>query len=187
MSSISKLVYALAFQVGWFVCIMAGNIASVCYAAIFLAVHLWFITKPNCHSLVGKELAWVLVVLALGLTVETLSFSAGFLYFQAEEHLYTHKALFETIVFAPLWLLSLWLIFALALRTCLFFLLHKPNLTYLLSLILVPVNYYAGAALNTTVDINQPYLLSLALITLLWLVFWWCFIHIKYHYFEDIH
>lgn len=172
MSGVSKLVYAITFQIGWFVCIMAGNIASLFYAALFLTAHLWFVTRQKASfsshkEILNKELTWILLIVAFGFAIETISFYQGFLYFE------THENFYEKNLLPPIWLVSLWLMFAIALRTCLAFIFQRPVISYLLSVIFVPINYYAGANLNPTVSLNQPYFLSLALITLLWLIFLW--------------
>jgi len=190
MSSTSKLVYAIAFQVGWFVCIMSGSLISSIYAALFLAIHLWYSTKPKHNffiysNLLKKEIFWILAALVLGLLIETISFSGGFLYFKTEANSHISHKFFEHFILPPLWLLNLWLIFAIALRTCLSFLFNNQVITYTLCIIFVPFNYYAGANLNGTVLINQPNFISLALITFLWLLFFACMLKIKQHYFEE--
>jgi len=179
MSTTSKLIYAIAFQTGWFVCILAGSWISLTYAIIFLAIHLWILTQKKCMQL-RKESLWITSVVMGGLILETLSFSAGFLYLNVP------STLFERLTLPPLWLLNLWLIFAIALRNCLAFIFYKPKVTYLLTCVCIPLNYYAGAKLNSDVAINNPYPLSLALITLIWIVFLWFLIYLKRHYFEDI-
>lgn len=186
MSNISKLVYALAFQAGWFVCILAGNFASLVYTALFLIAHFGFLTKlyllapKDIPRFMRKEALWVMIVLSFGLIVETLFFSAGFLYIDKAQ------PFLNQLVLPPTWLLCIWVIFSLALRSCLSFLFYKPTLSYLACIIFVPVNYYAGAKLNNQVDINEPYFLSLALMTIIWIICLWCLIHIKRRYFEEI-
>jgi hypothetical protein len=191
MSGVTKLVYAITFQIGWFVCIMAGNIASLSYAALFLMAHLWFVARQKTsfsshEETLNRELTWILLIVAFGFAIETISFYQGFLYFETSQSIQSHENFYEKILLPPLWLLSVWLMFAVALRTCLAFIFQRPVISYLLSVIFVPINYYAGANLNPTVALNQPYFLSLALITLLWLIFLWCIVQIKHHYFEDI-
>jgi len=180
MSKIAMLVYASAFQVGWFVCILAGNIAGIIYTALFLAGHFGFMLRSNPHFTVRKEVLWVMIVLCFGATVETIYFSAGLLYTDQP------KKLFDYLLLPPIWLLCIWVIFSLALRTCLSFLFYKPTLSYLACLIFVPINYYAGAKLNNEVDVNEPYFLSLALMTLIWILCLWGLIHLKRRYFEEI-
>jgi hypothetical protein len=180
MSNTSKLIYALAFQIGWFVCIMGGDKASLFYTVAFVAAHFCFlkITLERCLWL--KESLWLLLIFLSGAILETLSFSAGFLYSN------TSVIFFQQPIFPPLWLISLWLLFALALRTCLSFVFKKPKLTYLLCTIAIPVNYYAGAKLNSDVDLSPPISFNLSLITVLWIFLLWCLIHTKRFWFEDM-
>lgn len=186
MSATQKIIYAIAFQIGWFVCILGSNTASLYYSLVFVACHLAFSLYRNNALWMAKEVLWLLLIVAFGLMIETFSFSAGFLFYQTSGNFLTTNTLFESFLTPPLWLVNLWLIFAVALRTCLAFMLYKPNLLYALSLVLVPINYYAGAALNNGVALSQPYYFSLTLITLLWLVFFWCLVRIKQRYFKDM-
>ena len=184
MSTTSKLIYAIAFQVGWFVCIFSGNWTSLAYSVSFLTIHFWILAQKNKHLYfylwLRKEVLWISIVVIGGFILETLSFSAGFLYSD------TPSNLFDRLIFPPLWLLNLWLIFAIALRTCLSFIFYKPTVTYLLTCICIPLNYYAGAKLNNHVTIGSPYTLNLALIALIWIALLWFLIHLKRRYFEDI-
>ncbi len=180
MSNTSKFAYAVALQLGWFVCILAGNTPSVIYTAVFISAHLIFLKTTFNRVLWLKETFWLLIVLIGGFVLETLIFSSGFIYSNSA------PMLFEHLIFPPLWLLCLWLLFALALRTCLSFVFTAPKLTYLISTIAIPLNYYAGTQLNSDVDLNSPYILSLALISLLWVLLLWCLIQAKNYFFEDI-
>lgn len=180
MSNASKIAYALAFQLGWFACIMAGNTLGVVYTTVFISAHFIFLKLKLNKVLWFKESLWLLVVFISGFIVETLIFSAGFLYLK------TPPIFFDHLILPPLWLLNLWLLFALALRTCLSFVFTAPKLTYLISTIAIPLNYYAGTQLNDDVNLNSPYLLSLALISLLWVFLLWCLIQTKHYCFEDI-
>ena len=180
MSTISNLFYALVFQAGWFVCIMAGSCAAFLYTLIFLTIHFLFVFHRNTKSFARKEILWIVTISGFGLLIEIISFSFGLLYNKDKEILFSYLSL------PPLWLLCIWITFSLILRTCLAFLFTKPLISYLLLLVFVPVNYYAGAELNKDVAINEPYLLSLSLITLMWLLFFWCSNYLKRRYFEEL-
>lgn len=180
MSNPSKFVYALVFQVGWFVCIMAGSLTAFIYTLAFLTFHFWFVLQKNVKVSVSKEILWLLIISSIGLVIEVVSFSNALLYQNANE------ILLSTFPLPPLWLFCIWIMFTLALRTCLAFLFQKPALSYLLLFIFVPINYYAGAELNEHVHLAEPYLLSLSLITLMWILFWWFTTHLKKIYFEEL-
>lgn len=180
MSNTSKIAYALAFQLGWFVCIMAGNTIGFLYTAAFISAHFIFLKRRLTKVSWFKENLWLLVVFISGLLVETIIFSAGFLYLK------TPPTFFDHLILPPIWLLNLWLLFALALRTCLSFVFTAPKSTYLIATIAIPLNYYAGTQLNADVNLNSPYILSLALISLLWVFLLWCLVQVKHYCFEDI-
>jgi Protein of unknown function (DUF2878) len=180
MSSTSKIAYAVAFQIGWFVCILGDKDSVIAYTLGFVAAHFIFLKITLNKILWLKESSWLLLVFISGGLLETLVFSAGFLY-SSSSHLY-----FDHIVPPPVWLLCLWLLFALALRTFMSFVFSAPKITYLTSTIAIPLNYYAGAQLNSDVNLNSPYILNLALISVLWVVLLWCLVQAKHSYFEDI-
>lgn len=176
--NINSLIYAFVFQVGWFVCILGGDFYSILYAVAFLLFHFWLLYKQS--NLLPKEANWLVSVFTLGMIIETITFSLELL--SSPDSV----SVFNFLVLPPLWLISLWVMFAIALRTCLYFLFNKPVLAYLLLLITIPLNYYSGAKLNEEVNILKPYSLSLSLITFFWLIFFWCLTMLKRHYFEDI-
>lgn len=177
MNAIAKFFYAIAFQVGWFVCVATSTFLSFIYTIAFASIYIG-LTKRHSTPL-KKELLWIAAVLSLGFVLETISFSVGFL-------VSTTPIKFGVIVLPPFWLLNLWVLFAVALRTCLSFVFEKPVLTYLVSSVAIPINYYAGAALNEDVAVNDPYLISLGLISVLWVSLLWLLNSLKRYYFGDI-
>lgn len=177
MNAIVKLFYAIAFQVGWFVCVTTSPALSFIYTIVFASIYIG-LTKRHQASL-QEEILWIAVVLSLGFVLEAISFSIGFL-------VSSNPIKFGVIVLPPFWLLNLWILFAVALRTCLFFVFEKPVLTYLISSVAIPINYYAGAALNEDVAVNDPYLISLGLISVLWVSLLWLLNSLKRYYFRDI-
>ncbi len=180
MSSASKLAYAIAFQIGWFVCILGSSSFGLVYTGLLISAHFIFLKITLNKVLWAKEILWLILVLSGGLIIETLIFSAGFIYSEVP------SIFFDNLIFPPVWLLTLWLLFGVALRTCLSLVFIAPKFSYLISVIAIPLNYYAGTQLNTDVDLNSPYTLSLALITLMWVFLLWCFMQAKLYYFEDI-
>ncbi|WP_189418166.1 DUF2878 domain-containing protein [Cellvibrio zantedeschiae] len=180
MSLTSKLIYATAFQVGWFICILTASWVSLGYSLIFLTLYLGHLKRTAKYFSLKKEILWIGLVFTCGFILETISFSAGFLYTSLPVNLFEH------IKLPPLWLMNLWVLFAIALRTCLSFVFSKPQITYLIASLAIPLNYYLGAKLNGDVTINNPQGLSLALIALLWIVLLWVLFQLKRFYFEDI-
>lgn len=176
MKTWANVLYALGFQLGWFVCIVTTDLLSILYSIAFSGTYLVLALRSG-HSL-KYEVLWITCVISLGFLIETIAFSAGFLYSATPR-------LIGFISLPPLWLLSLWILFAVALRTCLGFLFNNPKLTYFASSIAIPLNYYAGAALNTDVAVNTPYALSLGAISALWIAVLWILVNLKRFYFED--
>ena len=180
MSKISTFAYAVSFQAGWFLSTTSGSLASAAYTLVFLVCHFWFIAHNLPVSLLRKEILWVLIISILGLIIEIISFSSGLLYTKTQQS-FDHGPLLP-----PIWLLCIWIMFALALRTCLSFLFNNLIISCLLCVIFVPINYYAGAGLNNEVAIGQPHFFNLGLITFMWILFLWCAIYLKRYFFEDL-
>jgi hypothetical protein len=142
-----------------------GNYAALSYALIFILFHYAYLNFTSAVHNNIKECAWIALVTFTGFSMETLFFSAGVIYKD-----------FPTAVFArfqlpPVWLVALWLCFAIALRSCLAFCFTRILLGHMLFAIAVPASYLAGTYLNASVHINKPYTLSLLLITLSWMFF----------------
>ena len=180
MSKTNSIIYAIAFQAGWFICVMAGNYVSVAYAFTYLCLHFWLLSRSKQKLNIQKEIIWLAMIVCCGVAIETVFFSAGFLYSN------THSMTLGRVSFPPIWLISLWLVFAIAMRTSLAFLFAKPWLSCLLIVITIPLNYKAGASLNNNIGINEPYIVSLGLITVVWVTFLVYIIELKRHFFEDI-
>jgi hypothetical protein len=145
-----------------------------------LCLHFWLLNRFQQTHNIKKEIIWLLIIVCCGVAIETVFFSAGFLYTNI------HSITLGRVIFPPIWLISLWLVFAIAMRTSLSFLFIKPWLSYLLIAITIPLNYKAGASLNNNIGINEPYLVSLGLITVVWVTFLVYIIELKRHFFEDI-
>src|SRR5581483_2280075 len=105
MRSHRALLYAIAGQAGWFVCVLsAAHDAAwvgVAFVAILLGLPLWLAREPN------RELRLVLWVVVAAAPWETLLIRVGLID-------YPHGTLWAG--FAPPWLLSLWVLFAIQLN-----------------------------------------------------------------------
>ncbi len=177
MNLLNKFAYAVTFQIGWVVCVTGDNMLSFLYALIFTGTYLG-VTFRNYHS-IKLEIIWIALVLTLGLCLETISFSLGLLQSANPASLGYFKL-------PPVWLISLWGLFAVALLTCLSFVFRNPVVAYLISSIAIPLNYFSGAALNGDITVNRPYALSLGLISILWICLLWILVSLKRCYFEEI-
>ncbi|MES2822999.1 MAG: DUF2878 domain-containing protein [Pseudomonadota bacterium] len=175
-----KIFNAIGFQVGWFVCVTTSNLLSLTFTTIFLAIHLLLIRFYSKEFFLKKEIYWLLIILTIGFLVEMLLFSLGILYEEIQTPYLTY------FITSPLWIICLWVLFATALRISLAFLFNRPLLAYLATALMAPWSYFAGSHLNEQVDINKPILLSLAIISMVWVFALWIITHIKHFYFEDI-
>jgi len=171
------------FQTGWFLCVLTAKPISSIYTALFIATHFWILlrdkTSKGNQTFFKKELLWIIAVAGGGWILETISFSAAFLYT-------ANPLSLGPLSLPPLWLLNLWIQFAIGLRTFLSPIFNRMKLTYLLACIAIPLNYYSGAALNTDVAVNDPYIINLAMISILWIGLLWLLDQMKRRYFEDI-
>ncbi|MES2675520.1 MAG: DUF2878 domain-containing protein [Pseudomonadota bacterium] len=171
---------AIGFQVGWFVCVTTSSLLGLIFTSIFITFHLYLIRRYAKEFFLKKEICWILIIFIIGFLIEMLFFSLGILYEDIQNPYFTY------FITSPLWIICLWLLFATALRTSLAFLFNRPWLAYLATAIMAPWSYFAGSHLNTQVHINKPILLSLAIISIVWVFALWIITYIKHFYFEDI-
>jgi hypothetical protein len=175
-----KIFNAIGFQIGWVVCVSKTNLFGLTFTIAFLIIHLFLIRLYSREFFLKKEIYWILIILIIGFLIEMLFFSLGVLHTDIKTPYLTY------FIISPPWIICLWLLFATALRTSLSFLFNRPWLAYLATAIMAPCSYLAGSHLNTQVDINKPIILSLAIISMVWVCALWVFTHIKHFYFEDI-
>ena len=131
MSTQRKLFNALAFQGGWFACVIGGTAWALAAAAIFLPIHLALCGTPR------REAALMLICASLGVTLDLTWQNAGLLSFGG-----------AAIGPLPVWLLMLWLLFAATLGQSLSWLQGRLRLAALLGAVFGPASYCAGLALG---------------------------------------
>lgn len=176
----SQMLYAMLFQIGWFLCVCLGNPWASGFALAFALFHLVYIGALRSGARLAREGSWLLLIAIAGFAMETLFFSAGLLYHHTAAGFFTH------FYWAPAWLFALWVCFAIALRTCFAFVFRHPILGYAIFALTVPASYVAGTYLTGDVHINKPYPLSLSLITLSWILFMGVLQQLRHSYFEDM-
>lgn len=181
MNNSFKIINAIIFQIGWFICILTTNTISLAFTFLFVVYNffgLYFLAKKISLKI---EFSWLILCLALGFICETVFFNSGILYKTGGDT----PPVFSGLQLPPIWLLCLWVMFAVTIRTSLSFIFNKPLLTCLLTLAVAPCNYYAGARLNSEVDLGQPLLLNLSLLGLSWALAMACLIAIHNLHFKD--
>ncbi|WP_439894252.1 DUF2878 domain-containing protein (plasmid) [Ralstonia sp. 25C] len=137
MRSHRALLYAVAGQAGWLVCVLSAArdvawVGIVC-VAVLLACHLWQARQPY------REWRLVLAVISAAAVWETLLIRAGLI-------AYPHGALWPG--FAPPWLLALWVLFAIQLNVLFRWLRGRWGLAVMLGGMAGPLSFRAGAALG---------------------------------------
>lgn len=163
---LSKAGNALAFQAGWFACVLGaahdrpwlGPLAVL----LLLALHLWFAADRRA------SLRIVLLVGIVGVLIDSTLGYLGILRFR--------DSLFGGW-FCPPWLIALWLIFATTLQSSLGWLAARPLAAAVLGGLFGPVSYYAGQALGAlNVMDNLP--VAVTTLSVIWAVLfppllWW--------------
>lgn len=136
------IVNAILFQVQWFICVQANNIAALIGFIVLMLAHKHFL-KPD-----HKEVVMIIIFTLIGVVVESVASTIGLIQFNGQT--YSNIANHQVAI-APIWLILLWSTFATTLRHCLSWLYKKPFITVLLIIIFIPVNYLIGARLSGSI------------------------------------
>ena len=148
----------LLFQVGWLVCIIAAanNYAavSVLSCVTIIGLHLSMLND------IKSEVKLILISAFIGFIVDSLNIA--FTIFQPVQA--------QTLPLAPLWLVSLWMLFAICLRHSLSWLGKKPWLSAFFGAVCAPLAYYAGAELGAIAFPRDNLWLALSAIALEWVL-----------------
>ncbi|MEP7061024.1 MAG: DUF2878 domain-containing protein [Betaproteobacteria bacterium] len=132
-----KLANFIAFQVGWFACVVGaarGHPAlGTSIAIVVTAAHLAFARQWRA------ELALLLAAAAIGAAWDSLLAATGWVHF-------TNGVLVAGT--APYWIVALWVLFATTLNVSLGWLKHRLALAALLGAIGGPLAYLGGARLG---------------------------------------
>lgn len=131
------LLNIIAFQIGWFACVLGGAHGwpwlGVVVTAVVIALHLYRAPRPRMEAmLIG-------VSGLLGLIADSLLTGIGLLRFPSGQ---LHAQL------APYWMVAMWMLFATTLNVSLGWLKPRLGLAALLGMIAGPLAYYGGAKLG---------------------------------------
>ncbi len=144
----SKLVNFVLFQVGWLVCVIAGSVPdsriAVLYSTGFLLIHFYYSNSRR------TDFRLVITALLVGLMLDSFWPAMGWLVFN--EQVASHTA--------PIWILCLWINFALVLNHSLGWMQTKLGMAAAFSAIGGPLSYYAGERLGALVWLDTPALLA---------------------------
>lgn len=120
----------VAFQAGWFACVLGGSSIGAAVALIIVFVHLRFLAHPG-------EWRWLAGFALLGLVVDGgLALAGGF-------H-FPERPLLGVL---PLWLWLLWPLFATLIHHSIAWLWRRPWLAMLGGATSGPASYFGGAEL----------------------------------------
>jgi hypothetical protein len=147
----AKWLYFLVGQAGWYACVLSASdgvawIGEAIVAALII-VHLLRVQRAR------QELKLLAIVIVIGWTWESLLFDLGLLIYP------TSRAV---LGLAPLWLPTLWALFAAQINTTYSWLKHRIALASLIGAIAGPLSFRAGAALGA-LRFGNPWSTSIAL------------------------
>ncbi|EMR12585.1 hypothetical protein MPL1_09542 [Methylophaga lonarensis MPL] len=144
----SKLVNFVLFQIGWLVCVIAGSLPdsriAVLYSSVFLLIHFWYSNSRR------TDFRLVITALLVGLVLDSFWPAMGWLVF--------NEQLAEQT--APVWILCLWVNFALVLNHSLGWMQTKLGMAAAFSAIGGPLSYFAGERFGALVWLDTPALLA---------------------------
>jgi len=145
------LINAVAFQVGWFVCVLLGTPFALAYAALALVLHFGF---APVH-----RLDWLAVCVAvpLGVLHDNLLWHFDVLDFDAVAN----------FGIAPIWLLCLWVLMALTFNHALQWFYNRPGWLAVMGALGGPMAYYGGVMLSGA-DWGMALVPALAVMLAVW-------------------
>ena len=138
------LVNVVVFQIAWLLSVIGGAQQMPWLgplAALFaFALHLFAARKPF------EEVLLVLSCGLIGASFDSILVAAGWV---------TYKSGLFSDYFAPYWIITMWMLFAMTLNVSMRWLRGKPKLAALLGFYGGPASYIAGQALGGIVLTNQ--------------------------------
>lgn len=132
-----NIVNAILFQLGWFACVLGGNLNAVVWIIPYLALHF------SCFSRFKGEWMFVLGFAALGITLDSLAMNAGIF------------AIPGSLPF-PIWLACLWIMMGTFIPHGLSWLIGRPLTATVCGAVGGCLSYYAGIRLGIARTDNLP-------------------------------
>jgi hypothetical protein len=143
------VINAVLFNVAWFGCILIGN-SFIPMVLIWLVLHL----RESPSRIV--EFSFLLLATLIGSVIDsTLTYFEVFIFDEG------------SLFVIPLWLMFMWLSFALTINGCLAFLRHSLVWQFVAGLVIAPLSYIAGSALGA-VEFGYSTSLTFVILSLLW-------------------
>ncbi|MDH3630738.1 MAG: DUF2878 domain-containing protein [Gammaproteobacteria bacterium] len=146
-----KILINLAlFQIGWFVCVMGGDIYAVIFTIAALFIHNWLVLSNFVEwKLIG-------IVVVVGCLWDMLMAQTGVIQYG------------DTLVLGiPLWLVCLWVLFATTFMHGLFWMNRHLLLAVIFAAVLGPASYWLGSNL-TDAELGLPLMTSMLIMAIGW-------------------
>jgi hypothetical protein len=151
------LVHFVAFQLGWFACVLGAAQGlpwlGPVVVAVVVALHLATARRA------APELCLVLSAMAIGLVVDSLLLATGWLQ-------YSVGVLLPGL--APYWIVAMWALFATTLNVSMGWMRGRTVLAVLMGAIGGPLSYLAGEKLGA-IELTQP-VHALAALAVAWAI-----------------
>ena len=146
-----NIINAVVFQVGWFICVLYGNLWAGLFTAVTLILHFKY-TPVRRGDLVALVLA-----LAFGVIHDAILLGGGLIQFA------------ETRAMSPLWVLCVWVLLGINLNHSLRWVYERPWIGALLGAICGPLSYLAGERLSSANWTSSNLLLDVVpLLVIMW-------------------
>ena len=148
-----KILINLAiFQIGWMVCVIGGDVYALAYTLFAVVIHQAFVVEHK------SEWQFILIVTAVGCLWDSLMALSGVMIYPD-----------STLIGIPVWLICLWVLFAMTFMHALSWLRRYLWLAAVFAGVFGPVSYWLGGELSAA-DLGAPVTLSLAIMAAGWAI-----------------
>ena len=152
MSLAKVIANGVLFQIGWFLCVLQGDQVAMMVVPASLAIYWLFFTKEL------KDYLLILAITLFGITGDALLGALGILQFA------------NNTITAPLWMISLWVLFATTIPWSLNWLIDNRNKFVGFSTLGGTTSYFAGVRL-TDIEFGYSMGLTIMLILIAWFLY----------------
>jgi len=151
----------ILFQLGWFAGVVGAavqlELLAVSSITLIIFIHVIFLTKDR-----KAELLLVFTAGVVGLLVDSLLITLG---------VFTPVNSWNSNNIAPVWLVGLWMLFAITLNHSLRWLQQRYFIASLMGFVFAPLAYWAGQRLGAlSFSSDQPLFISLLTIGACWII-----------------
>ncbi len=126
-----NIINAVVFQIGWFICVLYGNLWAGLFTGLTLVLH--FVYSP----IKGRDLVALGLSLAIGFVHDAVLLGESLIHFT------------ETRDTSPLWVLCVWALLGINLNHSLRWVYERPWIGAVLGAICGPLSYLAGERLSS--------------------------------------